>query len=808
MGSRLARALCTLAIVQSALVAFAEERQIVTVWGLSAGPDAKGAEAVVREFEKRNPDLKVRALRMGAGEMNPQKLMTSIVGNAPPDVIYQDRFSLSDWASRGAFRPLDDLMARDKANPLNPRPEQYFPAAWAETQYEGKTYAIPSGSDTRVLYWNRRIFRQNADALRAAGLDPGRPPRTWSETLQYSKVLTKRDANGQIVAAGFIPNYGNSWLYLFAFQNDAQFMSADGRTCTLDTPAAREAVEFMVKGYDLLGGYDNAQKFSSGFLGNENDPFVIGKVAMKVDGDWILSNLSRYAPDLDFGVAPPPVPDDRFARRGRFKDDKDLFITWMGGFSYGVPVGAKNVEGAWRYIKFAASAEGRLIEVRAQADWDKLRGREFIQRVQAHREANEEILRQYAPKQPNYADAVSLHVAIGEVGRIRPPTVVGQVLWDEHIKAFEAACRHELPPDRALKRGQSVVQRELDAHYRYFSLPQFDMRVPLGIGATAFLALVAGFVVWIRRQKLGRLAREETKWAYILLSPWLLGFFIFTAGPMLASLAFSMTQYNVLSDPKWVGAENYVALFTSERENLVKAFGNVFYLAGIGVPLGIVSGLLIALLLNTSVRGINTYRTIFYLPSIVPVVAGAVLWSWVLTPDPSKGLVNAAWLHTVTEWLGVSPPGWLTVADWAKPALITMGVWGAGGGMILWLAGLKGVPKTLYEAASLDGANPVTQFFSVTLPMLSPIVFFNVVTGLINSMQEFDRVWVLRGNTGSSGPSDSLLVPVVHLFVNGFTYFKLGFASALAWLIFAVILTLTLVQMRLRKRWVFAEGDR
>ena len=329
----------------------APEKTRVVVWGLSLGPDSKGDEAAIRTFEERNPDIEIRVLSMGAGGMNPQKLMTAIVGKVPPDVIVQDRFTISDWASRGAFRPLDDLIARDRdRDPVCPRPEDYYPAAWNEASWEGKIYAIPTGTDDRVLYYNRAVFREEAEALRKAGLDPDRPPRTWSETLAYSRVLTKKDKNGNLLRAGFIPNYGNSWLYMYAFQNNAEFISTDGRTCTLDSPAAIEALDFMVAGYDILGGYEAAQKFQGTFQGNENDPFYTGKVAMKIDGDWIPYGIARWVPRLDFGVASAPVPDDRFFKRGRFADEEDTFITWIGGFSYAIPTGAKHVEAAWKFI--------------------------------------------------------------------------------------------------------------------------------------------------------------------------------------------------------------------------------------------------------------------------------------------------------------------------------------------------------------------------------------------------------------------------------------------------------------------------
>lgn len=790
--------------------ACAQAKKTVEVWGLSAGPDSKGIEAVMAEFERRNPDLKIRSTKMGTGDMNPQKLMTAIVGRVPPDVIAQDRFSLSDWASRGAFRPLDDLIARDKdSDPLCPRPEQYYSAAWRETQYDGKTYGIPTGADDRILYWNRAIFRRHAAELRAAGLDPERPPRTWSETLKYGKILTERDKRGQLTTAGFIPNFGNSWLYLYAFQMNASFMSPDGTTCTLDSPEAETALQFMVDGYKQLGGYDEVQKFQSGFLANENDAFIVGKVAMKIDGDWILMSLSRYGPDLDFGVAPPPVPDDRYNKTGAFQNEKDQFVTWTGGFSYAIPNGAKNTEGAWRFVKFFTSKEARLIEARSQAAYEKSRGRVHIPRISGHREANKAFIAEFMPKNPNFAAALQMHVKLADVGRIRPPSIVGQTLWSEHVRALEAACKGEKSPKDALLASQANVQRELDANLRYKTLPPFDFKGPTIIAIVALLILGVWAVTGYRKAKLGRLASHEARWAYLLISPWIIGFLVFTLGPMIASLAMSFTQYNALSEPRAVGWGNYGEMFTGDKDMVLKAFGNVFYLAGIGVPLGIVTGLVIALFLSSAARGMRFYRTAFYMPAIVPAIASAVLWSWVLSGDSNKGLVNAIWSNTITNWMGVAAPGWFTVADWAKPSLIMMGVWGAGGGMLLWLAGLKGVPGTLYEAAHIDGASAWQQFWKVTLPMLSPIIFFNCVTGLIGAIQEFDRIWIFMGaDTGSAGPSDSLLTPVVHLFQAGFRFFKLGYSSALAWVVFIVILLLTLAQFALRRRWVYSEVDR
>ncbi len=784
------------------------KRQLV-IWGVTLGPDTKGLEAVVHAFEAANPDVHVRVLSMGAGGMNPQKQMTAIVGGSPPDIIQQDRFSMADWASRGAFLPLDDLIARDRNTDSDcPTPEKFYPAAWAEAVYEGKVYGIPDGADNRALYWNREIFRAKAAELRAAGLNPDRPPRTWSEVKAYNKVLTEFKPDGTLMQAGFMPNFGNSWFYMFAFQNNAKFMSDDGKHCTLDSPPAEEALQFMLDCYEQLGGYENARAFEAGFGVRQLDGFYGGRVAMKIDGDWSLNNLARYAPTMDVAVAPPPVPDDRFYHRGLFTNEKDTFITWMGGFCQVIPRGARNVEDAWRYIKFALSLKGKTIKLDADRRWQISRGHPYISGQMANLEANRMILNRYAPADEKFRKSLEVHVSLMQVSRVRPPTFVGQLLWDQHVEAMDKTLRRQMSAKAALQAGQAVVQRELDAFYSQDKYPQIDLRVPIAIFALLGLAGAGVLNLLYRRHKLGRLSRHEARWGYALVSPWVFGFAVLTLGPMLMSLFFSFTRYNVLSPPRWVGVQNYAEMVGADRATFLKAFSNALYFAGIGVPLSLITGLGIALLLNTGVRGMRFYRTFFYMPSIVPATASAVLWAWLLAPDASKGLLNAAWSHTIQPWLGASAPGWVTSEAWAKDSLIMMGVWGAGSGMLLWLAGLKGVPTQLYEASAIDGATPKQQFWRITMPQLSPVIFFNLVVGLVGAMQEFDRVYVMKPDEGTVGPGDSLLMPVYHLFNNGFAFFRMGYASAIAWIIFFVILALTVFQFWIAPRWVHYEVER
>lgn len=790
--------------------AAAQKKTEIVVWGVALGPDTKGTEALIREFERRNPTIDVKVLGMGAGEMNPQKLMTSIVGNVAPDVIHQDRFTVSDWASRGAFLSLDEWLKRDRdVDPLCPRPEQYYEAPWQEGSFDGKVYAIPTSADDRVLYYNKKIFREKAAELRAAGLDPDRAPRTWSELLAYSKVLTTRTKDGTLVRAGFMPNFGNSWLYMYAFMMNGDFMSPDGKKCTLYTPQTEEALKFMQQGYEIIGGYENAKKFESGFLGRENDAFFIGKVAMKIDGDWILTGISRFGPQTDFATAPAPVPDDRYHQRGAFANEKDKWVTWFGGFSYAIPKGARHPKEAWEFVKWATSTEGRIFDMKAQREWDRYRGRAFIPRLLGSREANDAAFVEFKPVEKKFADALAMHIEVAKYGKGRPPTVVAQTLWNEHVKAMESHLYGKATAKEALLAGQAAVQRDLDAYLTKDNHPEIDLGILVKIGLALLAVAITLAFVWFKRQNLATLERQEAKWAYLFISPWAVGFLVFILGPMVASLFFSFTQWDVLNEARWVGTGNYATLATTDQAKVLKVLGNAAYLAGVGVPLSLATGLAVALLLNGAARGMAAYRTFFYMPAIVPGIASAVLWTWVLTPDANKGLVNSFWQQTITAWMGIAPPGWIQSADWSKPALVVMGVWGAGSGMILWLAGLKGVPTSLYEASGIDGASAWQQFWKVTFPQLSSIVFFNMVMGFIGAMQEFDRMYVMKpSKDGPIGPDDSLLTPVYMLFNDAFAYFKMGSASAIAWVIFAIIVGLTWIQFKLAPKWVHYEADK
>ncbi|MDE2126212.1 MAG: sugar ABC transporter permease [Armatimonadetes bacterium] len=284
----------------------------------------------------------------------------------------------------------------------------------------------------------------------------------------------------------------------------------------------------------------------------------------------------------------------------------------------------------------------------------------------------------------------------------------------------------------------------------------------------------------------------------VFVSPWIIGFLIFTLYPILASLYYSFCQYRVLTPPHWVGVRNYVDLFT-DREYFLQSLWNTCFMF-LELPLSLVFGLAIALLLNQKLKGMAWFRTLYYLPSVVPTVASSILWLWLLNPE--YGLVNKT-----LQVFHIQTTAWLADRMWAKPGFIVMDLWSVGGGMVIYLASLQGVPQHLYEAAELDGASPWQKLLNVTLPSISPVIFFNLILGVIGTFQYFTQAFVMTGSNGNAGgPANSTLFYALYLYQNAFQYFRMGYACAMAWVLFVITLVAALIVFRTSARWVYYEG--
>lgn len=292
-------------------------------------------------------------------------------------------------------------------------------------------------------------------------------------------------------------------------------------------------------------------------------------------------------------------------------------------------------------------------------------------------------------------------------------------------------------------------------------------------------------------------ARERLA-AYLFISPWLVGFLLFGLGPMVASLVLSLTTYNMVDAPKWAGFANYVQAFTND-EQFWPALRKSFYFVILDVPIGITLSLLVAVMLNQKLRATSVFRTLFFLPSITPTVAAILFWVWLLNPE--FGLVNY-----LLGQIGIWGPAWLGSPDWAIPSLVIIDLWATIGGtrMIIFLAGLQGIPQELYEAAEVDGASNWRRLIHVTLPLLTPSIFFVTVLTVVYALRIFTSAYVAT----SGGPAYATWFYTFHLFKQAFQFFMMGYASALGWIFFVILLVFTYLQFRFQSRWVHYEGGR
>ncbi len=305
----------------------------------------------------------------------------------------------------------------------------------------------------------------------------------------------------------------------------------------------------------------------------------------------------------------------------------------------------------------------------------------------------------------------------------------------------------------------------------------------------------AFFAAW---SELSRERRKEAISGYLFISPWLIGFIVFFVGPIIASFILSFTQWNIVGAPTWVGLENYRDILTSDAR-FQKAVQVTLTYAIFYLPLEVLCGIGLALLMNQKLRGIGVFRTLYYMPYVVPAVAASLVWVWML--NGRYGVVN-----TVLNGIGLQGPNWLENPATILPSLIMIALWGVGGSSIIYLAGLQNIPEVMYEAATVDGANRVQRFFRITLPLLSPTIFFQLVLGLIGVFQTFTPAFIASGANG--GPLQSGLFYMLYVYNRGFVTLRMGYASALAWILTAFILIVTVLVLRSSRYWVYYETDR
>lgn len=734
-------------------------------------------QRLVAEFERANPDVKVRRVNPGAAAAVNTKVQTLFASGEPPDVLQFGYEKVADWTAKGLLMPLDALVARDRAANLPDaiRLEDYYTRVMDCFRYDGTRlgvgplYAIAKDFTTAGIYYNKTLFA-------CAGVAPPAPDWTWEDFIGIARKIAQVEG---CYGAEFVTWETMIRIYIWTEGVDfADEMFAEFR---LRDPALIGALD------RLRGWFHNPAERRTFFsaktqLETGEDLFLSGRVGMTGPlGRWKVPTF-RLIKNFEWDFAPLP----------RGKERANAFFT----SAWAIPRDAPHPNEAWRLVRFLSGEYGQELAC------------ELGLAIPTMKRVAESTCFLNPAKTPEndhaYLDMIPF---------------AGTIDWPEDPRYL-----HHLRTtmETLLKTGTLSAEEALQRVERDWNAIKADRPVaaPIrwnwlwwGLGVPATLAVALGGWRWWRARPPRHALREELA-GFGMISPWLLGFAAFTAFPVLASLLLAFTDWSgmaAVSKANWVGWANVRGMFRDEH--FQTSLRITAYYVLLAVPIGQLAALLAALLMNHDVKGIGFFRSAWYLPSVLAGVGIAVLWKWVF--DDAAGLLNQALapLYSLgaTVWgsLGGEASAWQNIGwlekdaeRYAVPAFVIISLWSIGGSMMIYLAGLKGIPNDLYEAAAIDGARTWRRFWNVTLPMLSPVIFFNLVIAIIGSFQLFTQAYVMTGG----GPGDATRFYVMYLYTQGFDNHQMGAASAMAWLLLLIVLALTLLVMWGSRRFVYYEA--
>ncbi|MCA9243734.1 MAG: extracellular solute-binding protein [Phycisphaerales bacterium] len=721
---------------------------------------------LIADFEKKHPEIRVNRINPGDTNSYYNKLQTMFAAGKPPDVFYMGWERFPAFVSKELMLDLEPLIERDRGSSEALDLSAFYPITLDIFRFgpdgvgKGELYGIPKDFTTIGFYYNKSLFDQ-------AGVPYPRDDWTWDDYIDACRKIGKLEG---CWGSEFV-----SWPWIVR-----GYLLTEGVDICDDAFRSR-ATEPEVYGAlqrFMDWRFDEDQTLTSGKskVATGESVFLTGKVGMAGPfGRWVTPSY-RKIEGFEWDFAPMP--------RGKARGNVIATVSWS------IAKTSPHPEAAWELIKSLCSADGQaraarlglaVPTIRAVAESDAFldptlppaNNRAFIDQVQYCN-----VMRW--PTDSRFEQRLNNRLCEGALRVGEPP-----------LKEAIAQMEAEWANDR-----ESPLNRD--------DFPRVRWNLIIGVIATTLI--IAGVIIAVmwRRRRPGRLAVSEELAGYALVSPWVIGFAIFMAFPIVLSLLLAFSKWSGLSTldaARWVGLANLRELvfhdpkfWTSLR---VTAWFAVF-----AVPGGQILALLAAMLLNNDVRFSGFFRSAWYLPSVVAGVGVAILWRWVF--DGDFGLLNKVLLGPIMSLFHIKPPEWLDAdADWfGPPAFAIMSFWSIGGVMVIYLAGLKGVPVDLYEAAAIDGATWSRRMRTITLPMLSPVIFFNFIMAIIASFQVFTQAYIMTGG----GPGDTTRFYVIYLYNQAFEFHEMGYASAMAWLLMILILLLTLIVMRGSRRFVYYEA--
>lgn len=785
------------------LVARAEDITLrFTVW--DGDESLKILRTLCRQFEQENPGIKVKLENFSDYNLYHQKMLVQYAGNAAPDVAMMDMGHFQALANRKAILPLNEFFAKTPGFNIA---DFYKPIVDAHS-LDGQCYVLPRDiAPQGLIYYNKRIFKE-------AGIPFPDGSWTWDfqvrpelrekDFLWVMQQLTKFGKDGKPTRYGYVAGWPGQAVDSLMFSYGVDYVDdyAHPTKIFYNLPDMVRIYEFYVDLSTKKKWIPSNQEVTSVLQSTTQQLFVQQKVAMFQNGIWEVPNMRKMLKpgskeffEWDIALYPACARDVTGKPRRAFP---------TGGSGYSIFATTPYPEESWKLVKFMSGPAGMTAMAKAGIAQPAIRSLALTPGVWLPG-PNTPIEQQYPASRIVTDQAVPfVHF---DVTAEYWPEVVGLINGRR-----DSVYNTLMSPKDALNLATNEAQTRMDQLLREETNPPFNWTYGIS-AAVLIIGLIVAAVYWPERKvKYTYRQKLENRSAYKFLLPWLIGLGVFSLGPMVLSILMSTMNWDMIKDAQWRGGGNFREAFAEDPRFWISLKVTTVR-ALVGTPLGIFFAMLLAMLLNQKVRGVPLFRTMFYIPTIASSVAMVLVWRKLFSPD--GGLINAvlyssffkpigdalsAWAGTPNEMVN-----WLGNENTAMPSLIIMSLLTVGGSMVVLLAGLQGIPQYYYEAATVDGANAFQRAKAITLPLLTPALFFCLITGFIGSFQTFVEVYIIT-NGPNGGPNNSMWMQMMSIYSAAFVTLRMGYAAALAWVLFAVIMVFTLLQMRLSK-WVHYEAE-
>ena len=785
---RIQKAFLLLLLVLTTALSFAAEPVTLrfVVWDGDEALRTIKSEAL--SFERAHPGIRVKVENV-TYDLYFDKLLTEYAAGVAPDVAMLNPDFFQRYSSRGALLPLNDLAARTPGFSF----KDYYPSILKAQSYKGTVYVLPRDiAPMAVVFYNKQM-------LAKAGLPIPDGSWTWDfkphpedgakDFTTYLQRLQKKDASGRVIQWGLVPDDPTFLIDAFTYGQGARYVDdpEDPTRLLYDDPRVLNAFQH----YSDLANKDRLIPSTVALAGTSSRQlFTQGKCALFLSGIWPTNDLRKEIPKpkeggFDWDIAMGPV----------YRNGKRAYPT--GGSGYAIMAKTPHPQEAWELTRWMAGEHGMKAMAAAgiaqpairkyalQEPWIPGPNTPSSQKIPENR-----IITDTAEPFVVFSPTGFLYNEVNLM--VRQP--VTQIYSGD--KTARAAFAESLP----------LAQKRLDTLRKELVLKPFNWSLATLVG----IVLAFGIVAWVYGPEIGKARsyreKREARAAYLFLAPWIIGLVVFTAGPMILSLIMSFSDWDVITPARWRGLGNYNEALRVDPVFWKSMWVTCLYTA-LSVPLGIAFSLALALLLNTKVKGIAIWRTCYYIPAMASPIATSLIWIKLFQPE--GGLMNSIVLHIpVIRSLFLPLVGsngainWLANDKTALGSLIFMGFFGVGGGMLILLASLQGVPTFYYEAATLDGASAWRRFKAVTIPLISPALFFTTITGFIGAFQSFTQAFQMT----QGGPNNATMFFMLNAYNNAFRTLRMGYSASLAWILFLVILVFTVVQMQGNKL-VHYEGE-